>query len=295
MDVVTFEERLRRGPPLLLDGPVGTELARRGVETTLPLWSAWGLVRAPEVVRAVHRDYLAAGAEIITTNTFRTHRRSLDRVGLGKETERLTRLAVQLARQAVEETRRPAWVAGSVAPLEDCFRPDLTPPDEGLRAEHEEMVAGLAEAGVDLLLVETMPTVREAVAATEAAVATGLPVVTGLVCDRGGELLSGESVEDAAAALAALAPAGLAINCTPTHVLHIALDRLLAATALPVGAYGNVGHAEGDEGWVSTDALGPQRYLEFARRWLASGVRLLGSCCGTTPAHTAALRGLLGR
>lgn len=290
-----FPERLGEGPPVLLDGPLGTELERRGVDTTLPLWSAWGLVRAPEVVAAIHGAYVAAGAEVVTTNTFRTHRRSLDKAGLGERAGELTRLAVRLARTAATAAERPTWVAGSIAPLEDCYRPDLTPVDGDLRDEHAEIAARLADGNVDLLLVETMPTVREAVAATRAATATGLPVVTGLVCDLEGRLLSGESVDAAVAALTPLGPAALVINCTPAHRLHVALDRLAAATTLPVGGYGNVGHADDEQGWTRTDALGPGQYLEFARRWLAAGARLVGGCCGTTPAHTAALRRELDR
>lgn len=274
---------------------MGTELERRGVETTLPLWSAWGLVRAPQAVAEIHAAYVEAGAEVITTDTFRTHRRSLDKGGLGERAEELTRLAVRLARSAADAADRPTWVAGSIAPLEDCYRPDLTPPEEDLSGEHAEIAGWLAAEGVDLLLVETMPTVREAVAATLEAAATGLPVVTALVCDGDGRLLSGEDVEEAARALEPLGPVALVVNCTPAHRLHVALDRLAAATTLPVGGYGNVGHADDEQGWTRTDALGPGQYLEFARRWLAAGARLVGGCCGTTPAHTAALRRELDR
>lgn len=286
----SFSGRLKQGRTLLLDGPMGTELHRLGVDTRLPLWSAWGLIEAPDRVRDVHRDYVEAGADVLTTNTFRTHRRSLAVAGHGDRAAELTALAVELARAAADEADRRVLVAGSVAPLEDCFSPELTPDDDALRREHEEHVGHLEGAGVDLLLVETMPTAREAVAAARAATATGLPVLVGFTCDSRGRVLSGESVAAAAAAVQELGPEGLLINCTPTHALHRALERLAAATDLPVGAYGNVGHSEDEHGWTATEAIDADGYVGHARRWIRLGARIVGSCCGTTPAYIAALR-----
>jgi len=283
-----FTTRLRQGPPILLDGPIGTELDRRGVATRLPLWSAWGLIETPDRVREIHADYARAGAEVMVTNTFRTHRRSLAKAGLGARAAELTALAVRLAREGAAADR-PVWVAGSIAPLEDCYRPDLTPSDAELAAEHVEIAANLASAGVDLFIVETMPTIREAVAASGAARAAGRPVLVGLVCGPDGRMLSGERVSAAAAALEPLGPAALMINCTPYDAVREPLAELRAATDLPIGAYGNVGHAEGETGWEATDVVAPERYAEEAATWLDLGARIVGGCCGTRPTHIEAL------
>jgi S-methylmethionine-dependent homocysteine/selenocysteine methylase len=291
----SFAERLQQPRPVLLDGPVGTELDRRGVPTRLPLWSAWGLIEAPEVVRAIHEDHVRAGAEVVITNTFRTHRRSLGKADLGRRAAELTGLAVRLARQAATGADRPVWVGGSVAPLEDCYCPQLTPADAELALEHAEIVAHLDAAEVDLFVVETMPTLREAIAATRAATATGRPVLVGLVCDRQGFLLSGETVAAAAAALAPLRPAGLMINCTPWDTLHVALRQLRASSELPLGAYGNVGHAEDECGWAATDVLTPEDYAAAAESWLDLGARLVGCCCGARPEHLAAVAARIER
>ncbi len=289
-----FRDRLREGPPLLLDGATGTELTRRGVDTGLPMWSAKALVSAPDTLVAIHRDYVEAGAEIVTANTFRTHRRSLAAAGHGDKAATLTARAVQLAREATAMTptggTRNVYIAGSIAPLEDCYSPHLVPDSRALTVEHGEMAATLADAGVDLLLVETMNTIREAVAAAQAAVATGLPVLVGLVCGRDGKLLSGESVPDAAGKLGGLGVDGLLINCSPTPDLDAALAELAAATDLPIGAYGNVGYADDTQGWVNTDSVDPDAYARHAEKWLDLGARVIGSCCGTSPAHTLALR-----
>ena len=180
---------------------MGTEIDRRGLPTTLPLWSALGLIERPELVRAIHVDNLLAGAEVITTDTFRTTARTLRRAGRDPaEAVVLDRLAVQLAAAARTEAGRPdALIAGSIAPLEDCYSPWLTPPLDVALAEHRQQAASLAAAGVDFLLVETMPTAGEAEAALLAAKETGLETTVGFVCaapdapHQPARLLSGET------------------------------------------------------------------------------------------------------
>lgn len=304
-------KRLAAGAPVLLDGAIGTELTRRGVDTSLPLWSTRALLDAPDVLREIHRDYVAAGAEILTANTFRTGRRTMRRCGLGDRAKELTRRAVEIAREAIAaaatapievrpgdpDTRfaAPVSVAGSMSPLEDCYEPSAVPSARELEDEHGEMAALLGVSGVDVLLVETMNTVCEATTATSAARATGLPTIVGLVCGHDARLLSGESIEDAVDALEPLRPDAIAINCTPTPSITSSLRRLADTTRLPMGAYGNIGYADADKGWVNTDAVEPDAYARYAREWLDLGVRVVGGCCGTTPAHIAALRTLIDR
>jgi len=275
--------------PILLDGATGTELTRRGVDTRLPLWSARALLDAPAAVAAIHAEYVAAGAEVLTANTFRTNRRSLARGGLGGEAARLTRFAVDLARH--EARGRRAWVAGSIAPLEDCYRPDLVPDDAALVAEHGEMARHLADAGADCLLVETMNTIREAWVATAAAKATGLPVLASCVTAPGGAtLLSGEPLAAAVRALLPLRPDALLVNCVPSRSVEAPLRALRAAGATRFGAYGNIGHADDEVGWTIGTDVPPDDYARLALAWVDAGAAIVGGCCGTTPAHVAAVR-----
>lgn len=293
---MNFLERVTQPKPLVLDGATGTELERRAVPVTLPLWSAHALLEAPDVLSQIHADYVRAGADILTANTFRTHRRTLDQAGLGARAEELTALAVRLARQAVTlNAARPRWVAGSLAPLEDCYSPHLVPAISECESEHTAMAQHLAQAGVDLILVETMNTIREARAATRAALATGLPTLTGFVCDDSGRLMSGESVTDAVNAIAPLGVVGVFINCTPVNVIlppFVELYRAVQAFGgLPItGLYANIGHVEDIAGWHNTTDLTPLEYARVAARWMQHGPRLVGGCCGTNPAHIAALR-----
>ncbi|HSE62023.1 MAG TPA: homocysteine S-methyltransferase family protein [Thermoanaerobaculia bacterium] len=292
----SFRERLGFVRPLLLDAAMGTELQRRGLDTTLPLWSARALLDSPEAVAAIHREEAGAGADVLTANTFRTHRRTLEKEGLGERAVELTALAVGLARAAAKGSGREIYVAGSLSPLEDCYRPDRVPDDAALDREHREQAESLAAAGADVLLLETHNTVRELAAAARAAKATGLPVVASMVTDGTGRLLSGEPIESAVRALAVLEPDALSINCVPARRLAFDLSRLSAAAPeVPLGAWGNLGLPEDESGWSFTDSLSPEAYADCAKRWLGTGARIVGGCCGTTPAHTIALRGIIGQ
>ena len=289
-----FRTRLREGRPLLLDAAMGTELQRRGADTRLPLWSARALVDDSALVRTIHSEEVAAGAEVLTANTFRTHRRTLAKGGLGERSHVLTAFAVALARDAAAESGRDVFVAGSLAPLEDCYRPDLVPEEEALEREHREQADSLAAAGVDLILLETHNSVRELVAAARAAKETGLPFVASMVTDGAGRLLSGEPIADAVHVLEPLQPDALSINCVPAARLRSDLAVLAAAApGVPLAAYGNLGLPADDLGWAFTEELSPESYAEHARHWLATGARLVGGCCGTTPVHTTAMRRLL--
>jgi S-methylmethionine-dependent homocysteine/selenocysteine methylase len=289
-----FRERLRGESPLLLDSAMGTELERRGVRCQLPLWSAWALVDSPSTVLAIHRDDVEAGADILTANTFRTHGRSLEKAGKGKRAEELTRQAVTLARRAAGESPRPILVAGSLSPLEDCYRPDLVPDEGALWQEHGRQAALLAAAGADLILAETHNSARELAAAVRAGKATGLPVVASMVTDAQGRLLSGESIEEAARALEGLRPDVLGINCVAARRVLADLRVLAeAAPGAPLGAYGNLGPPSGPEKTLFTNEIEPDAYAILARDWLAVGARIVGGCCGTTSAHTAALRRMI--
>lgn len=273
---------------VVLDGPLGTELAARGVETPAPLWSAAALrdARGCDVVRAIHRDYARAGATVHTANTFRTKRRQA-----GSAWAELLARAVSLAREAVRDVDPRHRVAGSMAPLEDCYRPDLSP--AGARQEHREVAQALAAAGVDVLLCETFPHVGEALVALEEAVATGVEAWVSFTAGPDADLLSPEDVGVAAREAAARGARAVLVNCTPAARTLAYVERL-AACGVPFGAYANAGAAAEGLGW--RDGQGSSaaaRYADLARGWLEAGATIVGGCCGTGPAHVAALRALV--
>ena len=130
--IYNLKERLTNNETIIMDGAMGTEILNRGFPTTLPLWSAEALLEHPEIVQRIHEDYIQAGAEIIITNTFRTTRRAFTARGIADKATEMTLLACNIAQKAVENTQpdREVYIAGSVAPLEDCYSPQLTPTQE---------------------------------------------------------------------------------------------------------------------------------------------------------------------
>ncbi|MBW2371838.1 MAG: homocysteine S-methyltransferase family protein [Deltaproteobacteria bacterium] len=276
--------RLRRGPPLLLDGATGTELEARGVRSELPLWSSHALLEAPDVLAAIHRDYARAGAEALTAASFRTQRRTLERAGLASRAAELSAQAVTLARRAGGDV----YVLGSAPPLEDCYRPDLVPDDESLRREHAEHAGNLAAAGADAILAETHNTAREARAAVAAAAAVGLPVIVSFVCGADARLLSGEPLAEALDAVVPLAPLAVGVNCLPPSAVGACLE-ILAATGVPFGVYANLGAPGAEPAAPRSAACSPHDYAAHAQAWARAGARFVGGCCGTTPAHLSAV------
>jgi S-methylmethionine-dependent homocysteine/selenocysteine methylase len=300
--MTSLRQRLSLPRPLLLDGATGTELARRGVDTGLPLWSAHALAdaRGREVLRAIHADYARAGAAILTSNTFRTTRWSLARAGRENDWALLNRRAVEIARDAARGTLPVAgapvatpFIAGSIAPLEDCYRPDLVPPQADCRREHLRQADLLARLGVDLILIETMNTAREAGAAAEAVRAVGLETLVSL-CPAGPDrLLSGESLADAVPRILDAGSGcvvGLMLNCAAPDLLERSLPALAAAAeGLPFGLYAHLGEPDPITGWRLPEEHGTEAYAAWSERCARAGARLLGGCCGTTPAHIEAV------
>jgi S-methylmethionine-dependent homocysteine/selenocysteine methylase len=290
-----LEKLLARKHLVILDGAMGTELGNRGADIGVPLWSARALMTSPEIVLQIHRDYCAAGADIITTNTFRTTGRTFRRARISDRSLELTGKAAQLARQAsMEETGRSVLVAGSIAPLEDCYHPDLVPDDRSLRVEHAEQAYRLAAAGVDFLLCETMGTIREAFAACEEARRTGLEVAVSLLCKPDGLLYGGETLDEAVTVLEPLGIDAILLNCIPARSIDPMIEHLRELTDLPFGAYGNVGTAGGEREKELVCDVEPEEYAALAQRWVRTGAAVVGGCCGTGPEHIRILSALLG-
>lgn len=263
----------------ILDGPVGTELAARGVRTELPLWSAAAIADAPEVLGAIHRDYAAAGATLHTACTFRTQPRLL-----GREFERAARAAVAIARGAIPTEH---VLAGSLAPIEDCYRPDRSP---GLasRADHRALARVLADAGVDRLLVETFPSPLEALVAVEECVATSVPTMLSLSAGPSSDLLDPDEIHDTCLRARDLGVVAVLVNCTPARDTARFVEAL-RDVGLPFGAYANAGSVDDAIGWRAEDEPGPRAYADLAQTWVAAGATLVGSCCGTGVGHVRAL------
>ncbi|MEX2009729.1 MAG: homocysteine S-methyltransferase family protein [Dongiaceae bacterium] len=290
--------------PVLLDGGMGRELRARGVPIPPTIWSANALLVAPDVVRQLHTDYIAAGAQVITTNSYGVIRADLAKERIEHRFAELNDLAGRLAVEARTRAGRPVAIVGSLPPLRGSYRPDLVGPFDEIEPLYEEQARALLPH-VDLFLCETMSSAAEAVAATTAAVRTGKPVWVSWTLheDNSGRLRSGETVREAAAALADLPVSAFLVNCCAPESIAAAMPDL-ARLGAPCGGYANafrpvpadwtLDGAKPTDGLLKLrEDLDPEHYAEHARGWRASGARILGGCCGTGPAHIARLRALI--
>ncbi len=264
---------------------MGTGLELLGIPTNGPLWSASALRTHPQEVSVLHARYAAAGARVLTTCTFRTTERAA-----GPSWRALCETAVALARGAAAPRAR---VAGSIAPLEDCWHPERSPHNPG--PEHAQLAQELARLGCDLLLCETFAHPGEALAAAKAAVATGLPTWVSLTPGYTARLLTPNALAEAAARAVDAGAQAVLVNCCPAvHTLPYVEALARACPGVAVGAYANAGAAEDRCGWSTDENTAAARYLEHARRWVDAGATLIGGCCGTTTATIAALAAALG-
>lgn len=277
---------------LLLDGALGTELQRRGISTKLPLWSAQALIDNDEVVERIHREYIEAGADIITTNTFRTQQYVLDKGDSKMTCEELTRKACDVAKRAVHLTQRNTLIAGSMAPLEDCYKPDDVPTDDVLRREHTRHARALLDC--DFILAETFNLIREAEVVSSVLRELDATFMISFVVDEKG-LLSGELLSDAIGAMEKYDPFGYGINCADVDVIEEHVKDLRSLTQKPIIVYS---HGDGkpcdDLGWTFSDSSNESSFLTYTKKWATEGVDIIGGCCGTTPEHVRLLRAFLG-
>ena len=291
--------------PILLDGGMGRELRTRGVDILSPIWSAKGLITAPETVGQIHRDYICAGADIITTNTYGIIRSNLAKEGIEDRFEELNVLACTLAVQARQKSKPSVLIAGSLPPLAGSYRPDLVGRIEDIGPLYREQ-ADLLAPYVDLFLCETMSSAAEGRAAASAACQTGKPVWLAWTLheDQDGKLRSSETIREAAGVLSDLPVSGFLANCCAPESITKALPPLIETGASYCGGYANTFQPIPEEweldGDKKTDGfldlrsdLDPAHYAGYVLRWLQAGATVVGGCCGTGPAHIAKIKELL--
>jgi methionine synthase / methylenetetrahydrofolate reductase(NADPH) len=279
-----FLERLANGPPLVADGGMGALLSGAVPGLRCPEEAN---LRAPESVVAVHASYITAGADLIETNTFGANRRKLARLMLEPEFERINSTAVRLAREAREVTGRDVFIAGSIGPLGELEVFDLNE-HAPLYAEQAQILEG---RGIDLFMVETFFDLDELVAAIGAVRSvSSLPIVAMLTFDEDAVTTGGISAGVAARRLAELGVAAVGTNhgAGPSVALEALAE--MRGAGLPLAALPNVGLASLAGGRVIYPHSTPEYFAEFAAQAVALGARIVGGCCGTTPAQIEAIR-----
>lgn len=290
-----------KSKPILLDGGMGQEIVNRGGKDAYGEWAVAALYENPDMVRAIHRDYIRAGADIITTNTYSATRTRLAHVAMENCFEELVRAAGELAVQACSAGDRHIQIAACLPPLEASYVAEFALSFAEMVAQYRELMS-LLDPYVDIYLGETLSTSQEARAVLTAARGRGKPVwLSWTLQDHGSSVLrGGESLSDALASLRDCLPDAMLINCCTPDSVDIALP-LLRSSGLPFGGYAN-GFVEIPDEWASragvaqlktrTD-LSPAVYAQHAQGWLAAGAAIVGGCCEVGPAHIARLRQLL--
>lgn len=306
-----IQTRLADGDILILDGATGTELERLGAPMHSGVWCATATETNPELVRQVHLNYIDAGADIITTNTYASGRASLAKSGLEEKFLSLNQAAIALAHQARDQSDvdRPIYIAGSIAPFDHWGEYDA----DTMRATYREMVELLAEGNVDFLMLEMLGTDADnTIIAIEEASKSDLPVWVSLSCldhPDTGELYLGSrenAANDAtfnhdyqrfdAAIKRIMAASGsvLSMMHSETHLGRAAVKTMRENYAGPLGVYPNAGYWQRPN-WTFIEEISPEYYWQEAQAWIEGGAQVIGGCCGTGPEHIAAVVEGLGR
>lgn len=277
----------------LLDGGMGQELVARSNEKPTGLWATKILLDNPELVRGVHDDYFAAGAEVATTNTYAIHRDRLVRHDVESQFEALHKAACEIA-VASRDAHGSGQVAGSLGPTGWSYRPDIAPPSEQAAEIYAE-VAKLQAPFVDLFICETMSSVDQARGALLGAQTQSKPVWLAISVDDedGTKLRSGEAVTDILPLVAELKPDALLLNCAVPEAFDQAMP-LLSSCTVPIGGYAN-GFTKIVSAFTSPNAtvealekrsdLNPEKYADFVDKWVNQGASIVGGCCEVGPDH----------
>jgi len=286
----------------LLDGGMGRELQRIGAPFRQPEWSALALIEAPEFVLQAHEAFIAAGARIITTNSYAVVPFHIGDERFAQQGRTLAERAGRLAREAASESSEPVTVAGSLPPALGSYRPDLFDHQRSV-AIHRELIAGL-QAHVDVWLAETQSSIAEVRAVVEALGADPKPLwLSFTLLDEVGKaprLRSFESVAEAVRVAVELGARAVLFNCSQPEVMAAALAAARSVIyslgqTIELGVYANAFPPVSTQATANSTLLeirhdlGPEAYLHWSRSWVAAGASIVGGCCGIGPEHIAQL------
>ncbi|WP_425864822.1 homocysteine S-methyltransferase [Arthrobacter sp. TWP1-1] len=308
---------LLAGADLTVDGALATELETHGCDLEDSLWSAKVLLEQPELIKQVHRDYFAAGAQIAITASYQATPQGFAQRGiLEAEALELVALSVRLAQEARREflaenpSAKPMLIAGSVGPygafLADGseYRGDYVLSADEFKDFHRPRIAALVDAGADLFACETLPSLSEARALLELVEEYGVESWFSFTLRDGGHISDGTTLADVARLCGQYSHvAAIGVNCVPLELVSPALDALAKATDLPLIAYPNSGESYDptSKTWgpaPATDGVEgaqAQSLAELSDSWRDAGARLIGGCCRTTPRDIAAVAHALAR
>ncbi|MEH6405238.1 MAG: homocysteine S-methyltransferase family protein [Sneathiella sp.] len=285
---------------VLLDGGMGQELLHRSAQKPHPMWSAKVMLDEPEIVEAVHRDFIDAGARIITLNNYTATPERLKREGRPDLFEPLQHKAIEIARRARDQSKlghkNKVRIAGCLPPLYASYKPELAPSFEECLKRYQ-VIADIQAPSVDLFICETMSSIKEGKAAAIAGIKTGRPTWLGFTLEDSLNvcLRSKEPLIDAINEVMDIGVEAILLNCSLPEAISAAMETL-SSRFNTVGVYAN-GFASIDalqpggtvENLIVRNDLGPENYADFALSWVKSGAKIVGGCCEVGPSHIAQL------
>jgi len=279
--------KTKSSKPLVLDGAMGSYLQQKGLLTDDVLWTTNINHNNPDLILKTHLEYIDAGADIITTNTFRTNPASLSKAGISNAAE-YVKEAVDLAKQA--SMGRKVLTAGSNAPAEDCYQKERTLSKNELEENHKYHIDLLIDSGVDFVLNETQSHFDELKIICDHCDKNELPYAISLYVNRSMDLLSGENLKTSLSFLNDHNALAVGINCISPELLF----RIVGSIQLPErwGFYLNCGSGQPTDKFINC-GIQPDEYLKSVKKSLAYKPVFIGSCCGSSPAHTKKIREFL--
>ena len=285
-----LRERLKSDRLLLLDGATGTELQRRGLKLPAPLWSTVALLSRESrgSLQQIHTEYIQAGADVITANTFRTNHLALAQEGMQSQARHLTHTAIDTVRAAIDDARtdHDVWIAGSIAPVADCYAPQDRPEMNIVQDNQKRLINDLFEGKVDALLVETMNNREEAVSAVGYAAETDLPIFVSLLTDGREKLYDETELGPLVSDLMEHSPSAIMLNCVTVEALGPGLEKLRSSHADPLGFYANMGDPQSPHEEPIHMAVTPEDYRRaVADLMMDYKVVIIGGCCGSRHEH----------
>ena len=286
----TLMNRIEAGEQVFIDGATGTEIERRGVPQLENAWNGGGALSHPEILRAVHEDYIRAGDEIVISNTFATLKSALRDAGLEEDFDAYNRRGVELACEARKALgAKTVVVAGGISHWSwSGNHPTL----EELRDNATEQAAIMKEAGADLIMLEMMAKIEPMLAVLDGVKDCGLPIWVGFSCklDCNGtpRLYDGQTLSDAIDSLKDRNIPLISIMHTEVSDVDACLDVIEEMWVGPVGVYAHSGSYVGGN-WIFNSVISPADYATAAEGWRGRGVRIIGGCCGVGPSHICAL------
>ena len=272
--------------PLIMDGAMGTELMRRGIELPLPLWSSMSNIDQFDQVMNIHKDYIEAGSDILTTNTFRTTPRTFIKAGYSQNeseiiSEQCCNMAIEAAKHAVKKEN--TLIAGSVAPLEDCYEPLHFPGKEIAKKEFQLIIDRIIGKGVDILLFETMGNYEEIESVLQVSNHVDIQRWLSIVLKNKNSILDGTELQKVVELANKNKIDMVLINCTPVNIILEALDIFLGYRKGKWGVYPNAGENMPTKDGEFVSKLDDESICKAIQGYITLGASVVGSCCGSTP------------